>query len=638
MQAPASWRFILNHASFDGRGLRGIRVAGLDPDRLEDVRALLKRAREDSARALLTVDGEPQIAEARDSRDRAGAAIEGHLLPRLADLEAPAVVVVGGSTGAGKSTAINSIAGVEISAAGARRPTTTAPVLVCHPDDLDWFSAREFLGLAEEAGGTEVKITPSEQLPAGMALIDSPDIDSVAASNRLMADRLLAAADLWLWVTTPRRYGDKRPLDYLRRAGDTGRPIAVIINKLAAESRDEVIALATERLAEVGLKDATLFTADLGLTEDGELQARDIKPIRAWVTNLASPDVRREAIARGITAGLRATGRDLGVVVKGLNAERDMATRLISEAEQAYASATQSIEDALVDGSLLRGEVIRQMPEALGTGAVMRQIDRVASEVRRMATSALPDAARATALGALGSVREAVGSLFPGAAGDAIRGRTDEDEEISVGPGADGAKAGRRAASIGQAASQSLVGLINVQAQAAAGRAVAAWRADRVGADALGEEASDLSHAADDFSERAMAAIEGWRDDLVTLVKELGEPRLRNAKVLSIGINFLAGALMLVVFAGTGGALVGTEVVIAGGVAAAAHKLLIHVLGRETVAHLARRSRALLDEQIEALLEDEVERFRLRAESLVSDPDLAADLAPAVAELAGVSG
>ncbi|MDH3226625.1 MAG: ABC transporter, partial [Thermoleophilia bacterium] len=108
--------------------------------------------------------------------------------------------------------------------------------------------------------------------------------------------------------------------------------------------------------------------------------------------------------------------------------------------------------------------------------------------------------------------------------------------------------------------------------------------------------------------------------------------------VLSIGINFLAGALMLVVFAGTGGALVGTEVVIAGGVAAAAHKLLIHVLGRETVAHLARRSRAMLDEQIEALLEDEVERFRERSESLVSDPDLAADLAPAVAELSGAAG
>ncbi|MDH3227010.1 MAG: hypothetical protein OEM67_07990, partial [Thermoleophilia bacterium] len=493
------------------------------------MRALLEKAREDSSRAVLKVDAEPLIAEARDSRDRAAAAIEGHLLPRLADLDAAAVVVVGGSTGAGKSTTINSIAGVEISAAGARRPTTTAPVLVCHPDDLEWFSAQAFLALTEEAGGTEVTISPSEQLPAGMALIDSPDIDSVASSNRLMADRLLAAADLWLWVTTPRRYGDKRPLDYLRRAGDTGRPIAVIINKLASDSRDEVIALATERLAEVGLKDVTLFTANLGLTEDGELQPRDLEPIRSWVTGLSSPDTRRAAIARGITAGLRATGRDLGTLVKGLNAEREMSGRLISEAEEAYANATRAIEDALVDGSLLRGEVVRQMPEALGTGAVMRQIDRIASEVRRMATSALPDAARNTALGAVGSVREAVGSLIPGAAGDAVRGRSDADEEISVGPGAEGAKAGRRAADIGQAASQSLVGLVSVQAEAAAGRAVAAWRADRAGAAALDGHASDLSHASEDFGENAVAAIDGWRDGLVTLVKELGEPRLRNA-------------------------------------------------------------------------------------------------------------
>ena len=595
---------------------------------------MLEDAREDCSRAVLLVEGDPAIDAARGARERAVAAIDGHLLPRLADLDSPAVVVVGGSTGAGKSTVINSIAGESISAAGARRPTTTVPVLVCNPGDLEAFGGRELLGGADDED-TEIEVVASARMPAGMGLVDSPDIDSVSAGNRAVADRLLAAADLWLWVTTPRRYGDRRPLDYLRRAGETGRPLAVVINKLAEESREEVIALARERLAEIDLADAPVFTVSLGLTGEAMLQPADLAPVRDWVTGLASPEARRSAIARGIGAGLRAVGADLGTLVAGLNAERELVARLTDSAEGAYGEAGRSIEEALADGSLLRGEVVRQMPEALGTGAVMRQIDRVVSEVRRMATSALPDAARNTALGAMGGIREAVGSLIPGAAGDAIRGRSEADEDISVGPGAQGARAGRSAAGIGRAASQSLVGLINVQSEAAAGRAVAAWRSDPAGAAALGDRAAELGAASPEFTESAAEAIEGWRDDLVTLVKELGEPRLRNARVLSIGINFLAGALMLVVFAGTGGALVGTEVVIAGGVAAAAHKLLIHVLGRETVAHLARRSRALLDERIAGLLDQEAERFRTRAAELASDPDLAADLAPVVARVAG---
>ncbi|WP_448629803.1 dynamin family protein [Cellulomonas soli] len=56
-----------------------------------------------------------------------------HLVPRLTELSAPAVVVVSGSTGAGKSTLVNSLVGSEVSAAGVLRPTTRRPVLVHNP-------------------------------------------------------------------------------------------------------------------------------------------------------------------------------------------------------------------------------------------------------------------------------------------------------------------------------------------------------------------------------------------------------------------------------------------------------------------------------------------------------------------------
>lgn len=50
------------------------------------------------------------------------------------------LAVVGGSTGAGKSTLINSLIGAEVSAPGLLRPTTRGPVCVCHPADASWFT------------------------------------------------------------------------------------------------------------------------------------------------------------------------------------------------------------------------------------------------------------------------------------------------------------------------------------------------------------------------------------------------------------------------------------------------------------------------------------------------------------------
>ena len=66
-------------------------------------------------------------------RDELVAQIDDYLLPRLRSMDAPLLMVVGGSTGAGKSTLVNSLVGADVSPAGVLRPTTRAPVLVCHP-------------------------------------------------------------------------------------------------------------------------------------------------------------------------------------------------------------------------------------------------------------------------------------------------------------------------------------------------------------------------------------------------------------------------------------------------------------------------------------------------------------------------
>ena len=125
-------------------------------------------------------------------------------MPRLRRLDAPALIVVGGSTGAGKSTLVNSLVGAAVSAAGVLRPTTLQPLIACHPDDLAWFADDRILpGLRRTrhggAGDSALVLVPAPALPHGLALLDSPDIDSVRIENRTLANELLAAADAWLF-------------------------------------------------------------------------------------------------------------------------------------------------------------------------------------------------------------------------------------------------------------------------------------------------------------------------------------------------------------------------------------------------------------------------------------------------------
>src|SRR5580693_1387045 len=83
---------------------------------------------------------ETEGAEAiRAERRKLLSQIDDYLLPRIRQSEAPILVALVGSTGAGKSTLVNSIVGAQVSATGIRRPTTNSPVLACHPDEADWF-------------------------------------------------------------------------------------------------------------------------------------------------------------------------------------------------------------------------------------------------------------------------------------------------------------------------------------------------------------------------------------------------------------------------------------------------------------------------------------------------------------------
>ena len=169
----------------------------------------------------------PGAAEQRAAQTEMVDQLEDYVIPRLMTLDAPLLAVVGGSTGAGKSTLVNSLVGSRVTTPGVLRPTTRSPVLVHHPDDAHWFGQDRLLPELERVERSTndpeaLQLVPSEAMTPGLAILDAPDIDSVEERNRVLAAQLLAAADLWLFVTSAARYADQVPWDFLRKAG---RPV-----------------------------------------------------------------------------------------------------------------------------------------------------------------------------------------------------------------------------------------------------------------------------------------------------------------------------------------------------------------------------------------------------------------------------
>jgi len=171
----------------------------------------------------------PGVQEARAERRKLLGQIDDYLLPRVRQSGAPVLVALVGSTGAGKSTLMNSLVGAQVSNTGTRRPSTNSPVLACHPSDARWFAENVFLptlprvrqrGLAMPGRDGLLVLAESEGMPEGVALLDTPDIDSVVQAHREFAHQFLDASDLWLFMTSAARYADAAVWELLQQARD----------------------------------------------------------------------------------------------------------------------------------------------------------------------------------------------------------------------------------------------------------------------------------------------------------------------------------------------------------------------------------------------------------------------------------
>ncbi|GEL99935.1 GTPase domain-containing protein [Cellulomonas terrae] len=314
------------------------------------------------------------IASARASRARLVDQLGEHLVPRLTELSAPAVVVISGSTGAGKSTLVNSLVGSEVSTAGVLRPTTRRPVLVHNPLDEELLSHHPVL--------ESVSVVADEQVPRGIALLDAPDLDSVLESNRESAHRLLEAADLWLFVTTAARYGDALPWRVLQGAVERGASIAMVLNRVPPASLPTVRGDLLDRLRGHGLQGSPLFVVpDLG-PHEGLLPAAVVAPIRRWLAMLAGPDRARTVIGRTLRGSLAALRPWVDELAEAVQAQADAAGAIAAVLDEAIEAPTAQAAASIRGGAVADGAVRARWSELAADSGPLGRVVRPSGRVR----------------------------------------------------------------------------------------------------------------------------------------------------------------------------------------------------------------------------------------------------------------
>lgn len=528
----------------------------------------------------------PDAERSRQDIRNALAQLDDYILPRYRSLDAPLLAVVGGSTGAGKSTLVNALVGHAVTRAGAIRPTTRQPILLHHPLDSVWFEDQRVLPSlsrirgslvssplpASQAGPTpdaaaisSLVLVSDAAVPRGVALLDAPDVDSISDDNRRLAGQLLAAADLWVFVTTANRYADAVPWRLLLDAASRDIMVAVVLDRVPPAAEAEVRADLQSMLRKEGLGEATLFVVpELVLDQMGMLPADAVEPIRFWLQELAADAAGRADTARRTLNGtIKALGVRVEAVAHSAAAQQHAAQVLAGDARAAYQDAVARILEATRDGALLRGEVLARWQDFVGTGEFFRALEQN-----------------------IGRLRDRMGAFFRGEPTPAVRVET----AIETG----------------------LQAVIVDEAANAAEDADQRWRSDPAGRQLLGSD--DLSGTSDGFPDTVAAEIRAWQGSLMELIRTEGQGKRTQARWLSFGVNGLGAALMIVVFSMTAG-LTGLEIGVAGGTAVVGQRLLEAVFGEDAVRRLAKTAREDLHARCQKLLQAEQERFLSRLDT-----------------------
>ena len=507
----------------------------------------------------------PSAGRARRLAVGSARQIEDYLVPRLDRLDAPLLAVIGGSTGAGKSSLLNSLVREVVSPSGVLRPTTRAPVLACHPEDAAWFGQARVLPTLVR-GSDGLNVVSVAAVGPGLALLDTPDIDSVVEANRALADEILAAADLWLFVTSAARYADAVPWAVLGTARDRGAAVALVLDRVPPGAEDEVGSDLRGMLRANGLSDVPLFLVpEVALGGAALLPVDAVAAVRSWLDVLSTDAAARAEVIRTTLSGaLNRLVIDVDTIASAVDEQTAAWAALEYGVRTAYDTAGSAIHGALMDGAVLRGEVLARWQEFVGTGQMMRSLQ---SRVARWRDAAVA----------------------------AVTGRS------------------RPAAELNQALNSGLSALVRSAAFAAAERTAAAWQAHPAGAALL---TPALRRPDPDLDATVERMIRDWQHAVFDLVREQAAEKRTVARISAYTVNATGLLVMVAVFAATSFIPTGLEIGVAAGTTIAAQKVLEAIFGDEALRQLTRLAREDLMNRVRTVLEAEAARYTAVGEAL----------------------
>ena len=522
-------------------------------DRCDRIAALAAR------RQALPASSPAAAARARQLHDH----LEGFIRPRLADIDAPLLVLLVGPTGAGKSSLLNTIAGAEVSRAGVLRPTTRDAVLYASEGD-----SQRILdgGRLAAVARDRLKVASRSPGEGGVAVIDAPDVDSVERDNRELADVLVESCDLCVFVTTATRYADLVPWEVLNRVRERGLPLVVVLNRVPpqAEDRAAVVADARRLLADSGAADLVVIDeGDVDPAVDGLKREKAVRLLDRITRLSAEADERRAVAAQALTGAVRGLVPLVHAVADDLEHQAIDADALQRMAQAVYSEELNSLNRALQSGLILREEVLRRWNDYVGADQVARFISS-----------------------GIGRLRAMVVTVF--------RGHIDAPVTV-----------------VESEMTSTLEALALRNASDAARRTAVAW-SDRSEAAALVAARPALWSASDGFAPAMRERLADWMRGIVDDVRAHAGRKRAVAQVAALGVNAVGVAVMLAVFVHTAG-LTGTEVGIAAGTAFLNQKLLEAIFGEGAMAELIGNARSRLT----ALLQDLFDQERKRFEDLI---------------------
>jgi hypothetical protein len=554
----------------------------------------------------------------RVERDRLSRLVTG-VVRRTDEPRAPLLLVVGGGSGAGKSTTVNTLARRAVTETGVVRPTTRVPTLVCHPEDRAWFDDDRVLpDLARAAvpdgrdaqsppetaladvthaqprvtpaqpgvthaeadvkhahlSGRQLRLAVSDHLPLGIALLDTPDIDSVEVANHLLADESLDAADVWVWLATSRTYADEVGMGYLRRASIRQALSAIAITQVRPHERDEVLADVDRLLLHEGVDPVLRVEIPFDEVTDGRLPDRCVEALREWLTTLAPTD-RRVAIRQRAVAGLRAAiPHEVVGIVAAAERELEVADRLTRSVTARF-DAIPTLLDAELDAGLsLRAEVLDRWQQLVGSGEAMLKVQTTATQLADVIRAKLGQPSR------------------------------DDTRRVQV--------------EVADELTRSVTRLLDGADRAARND----LEADPVGRDVLGTNPALRAEHPERTSEVRRAVAE-WEAHVAELVSEVGGSRRTQARRATTAINAVATSAILVLFALSGG-LTGGEVGIAAAAAGASQWLLLKLFGEHNLRQLLSEIRNDLLTRVGRLAAAEGGRYAVAIDAASPPPDAVA--------------